>query len=71
MNYDYSKIKVKIVNLNLGYMASEENENRINKALDVIQDNGGIVEKVETLFQGDGSRELTVLIVYRQIEIKE
>ena len=71
MNYDYSKIKVKIVNLNLGYMDSEENENRINKALDVIQDNGGIVEKVETLFQGDGSRELTVLIVYRQIEIKE
>lgn len=71
MNYDYSKIKVKIVDLNLGYMASEENENRINKALDAIQDNGGIVEKVETLFQGDGSRELTVLIVYRQIEIKE
>lgn len=71
MNYDYSKIKVKVVDLVLGYMTSEENENRINKALDAIQDNGGIVEKVETLFQGDGSRELTVLIVYRQIEIKE
>ena len=69
MNYDYTKMKVKVISLGASSSTSEI-ENAVNDALDKLQNvDNCIVEKIEPLYQ-KGSGLLRFVIVYREIKGK-
>ena len=69
MNYDYTKMKVKVITLDAS-SSTAAIENAVNDALDKIQDiDNCIVEKIEPIYQ-KGSALLRFVIVYREIKGK-
>jgi hypothetical protein len=69
MNYDYTNMKIKVISLEAGYIASAI-ENAVNDALDKLQNiDNCIVEKIEPIYQ-NGSGLLRFVIVYREIKGK-
>lgn len=69
MNYDYTKMKVKVISLGASSSTSEI-ENAVNDALDKLQNvDNCIVEKIEPIYQ-KGDALLRFVIVYREIKGK-
>ena len=66
-NYSYGKVRVKVV---YSY-CSNSFETEINRALEAIQNEGGIIEKIDTETPRTGCSQYVAIIVYVKVENNE